>query len=183
MVHDESGQRFVDVDALGTRSLGLYGFGVTVFALIKEAGYEIDRQRDDNPALGPGLIEQSVVGARIIPVRADDSKNPSNRTVSVRTAGAGSGPTAVPLPTGARRVKIYALDGVAAVGTHSLSFATVDPLDTTAPILGSQGAIDFLTLAPTNTPIFDIPNCNAILITPGIAALPALWSFSFEVTP
>jgi len=183
MIHDESGQRFVDVDALGTRSLGMYAFGVTVFALIKEAGYEIDRQRNDNPPLGPGLIDQSIVGVRIIQVRSDDTKNPSNRTVSVATPGAGFGPTAVPIPTGARRVKIYSLDGVAAVGTHTITFATVDPLDTTAPILGSQGFVDFLTLSPAATTIFDIPNSNAILITPSIAAVPSLWSFAFEVTP
>jgi len=35
MVHDESGQRFFDVDVIGTRSFTVYAFGVTVFLLVK----------------------------------------------------------------------------------------------------------------------------------------------------
>src|SRR5690606_27017691 len=81
MVHDESGQRFTDVDVIGTRSMNLYGFGVTVFALIKEDGYEIDRQRNDQIPLGPGILDQSLVGARIIPIQRNDTKNVNNRTV------------------------------------------------------------------------------------------------------
>ena len=182
MVFDESGQRFVDVDVLGTRSMNLYGFGVTVFALIKEDGYEIDRQRDDNRALGPGLIDQSVVGARIIPIRTNERKNITNRTVTITApvGGVGVAPTVVPIPPGARTVQGY-LD-LPFVGVVAIFFATVDPLDPSFPVIGNQGILDFPPTSPTRSDITDIPNSNAIVIENPAGEPARIWSFVFEVT-
>lgn len=180
MIHDESGQRFFDTDVLGTRSINAYAFGMTVFALIKEDGYEIDRQRDDNPALGPGLIDQSVVGARIIPIRTNETQNVDNRTVGIVTPMGPSDPVVVPIPPGARRVQGYLEPP--AVGPQTAFFATVDPLDPAFAVIGTQGAIDIPTLA-SSTDIYDIPNSNAIVIVPSAGDPGHRYNFVFEVTP
>lgn len=183
MVFDESGQRFVDVDVIGTRSMSVYGFGVTVFALIKQEGYEIDRQRDDNRFLGPGILDQGVIGARIIPIRSNDTKNISNRTVTITNPGGAGGarpPTVVPIPPGARSVQGY----VDVVGADAIPvyFATVDPLNSTSSIDGNQGVINFPPSPGARTDIYSIPNSNAIVIENPINSPFRLWSFVFEVT-
>lgn len=180
MVFDESGQRFVDVDVLGTRSMNLYGFGVTVFALIKEDGYEVDRQRDDNPPLGPGTLDQALVGARIIPIRSNETKNINNRTVTIRNPGPGFPPTIVPIPPGARRVQGYA--DPAGADLVPVFFSTVDPLNSTSSIDGNQGVINFPVLPGARTDIYDIPNSNAIVILNPAGQPSRSWQFVFEVT-
>ena len=183
MVFDESGQRFVDVDVLGTRSMNLYGFGVTVFALIKEDGYEIDRQRDDNALLGPGILDQSVVGARIVPIRSNDTKNINNRTVTIISPPAPAPPTIIPIPPGAKRVQGYT-EPPGADGQR-VFFATIDPLNPGPPgaaIETIQGNVDFPPTPGARTDIYEVANSNAIVILnegpqPGRA-----WQFVFEVT-
>ena len=184
MVFDESGQRFVDVDVLGVRSMNVYGFGATVFALIKEDGYEIDRARDDNPALGPGLLDQSIVGARIVPIRSNKTQNINNRTVTIQSPGSLVGippPTVVPIPPGTRTVQGYATS-VFAVTTR-VFFATIDPLDSAFPVISSQGGVDFVaTVGGGRTDITDVPNANAIVISDPVIGAPSVdWVFVFEV--
>jgi len=180
MVADESGQRFVDVDVLGTRSMNLYGFGVTVFALIKEDGYEIDRQRDDNPALGPGLLDQSIVGSRIVPIRSNQTQNPCNRTVSIINPAGNFPDTILPIPPGARRVQGYT--DVPGADNVRVYFAAIDPLDQTSKD-GIQGTIDFPPTPSARTDIYDIPNSNAIVIENTVGRPSRRWTFVFEVTP
>ena len=182
MVHDESGQRFVDVDVLGTRSMNLYGFGVTVFALIKEDGYEIDRRRVDNPPLGPGILDQSVVGARIIPIKRNDTKNINNRTVSIISPAGRENVTVLPIPPGARTVQGYT--NAAGADAVLVFFATIDPLDPTAgAVVGTQGVINFPPAPLTHTDKYNVPNANSIVLI-NIADEPLRgWIFVFEVTP
>ena len=182
MVHDESGQRFVDCDVVGTRSMNLYGFGVSVFALIKEDGYEIDRARDDNPPLGPGTLDQSVVGSRIIPIRTNDTTNIDNRTVTILSPGsAPAAPTILPIPPGANRVQGYTdIPGADAI---EVFFAIEDPLAPKTGNLLSQGRIDFPPAPGTRTDIYDVPNANVIVIENPVGSPPRRWSFVFEVTP
>ena len=180
MVFDESGQRFVDVDVLGTRSMNLYGFGVTVFALIKEEGYEIDRQRDDNRPLGPGIVDQGIVGARIVPIRSNDTKSINNRTVTIISPTGPAEPTIVPIPPGAKRVQGYTSPPGA--DTQSIFFATVDPLNPGTAIDTSQGSIDFPPTPEARTALYDIPNANAIVIINGGGDPGREWVFVFEVT-
>jgi hypothetical protein len=180
MVFDESGQRFVDVDVEGTRSMSLYGFGVTVFALIKDGGYTVDRQSNNNPLLGPGLVDQSVVGARIIPIRSNETKNINNRTVTIRVPGIPAGSASVPIPPGARTVQVFALTPTPPAVL--MSFATIDPLDTGNPTIGSQGLLVFKSAVSGSSDVYRVPNSNAILITP-LNAFTSFITFVFEVTP
>ncbi len=182
MVSDESGQRYQDFDVVGTRSVILYGFGVTVFALIKADGYEIDRSRNDNPSLGPGLLDQSVVGSRIIPMRTVYSAPISNRTTSIISTGNNTA-TVMPIPPGSRRVQIYVDPPDPSADLVNVSFSNEDLLNVlTAASPGRQGVIDFP--APGNrSSIYNIPNSNSILIQEPAATPSRIWTFVFEATP
>lgn len=186
MVSDESGQRFVDADVCGTRTFNLYGFGVTVFALIKEDGYEIDRQSDNNPVLGPGLLDQSVIGSRVIPISANATASPANRTVTMTTNSGDR--VSVPIPTGARRVQGYVNIPNPEADAITVNFSMEDPLNI-PPIGvgvfgGRQGKIDFSDGALNRTSIYDVPNANCIVIEhPGVGGFRREWVFVFEVIP
>ena len=181
MFHDESGQRFIDVDAVGTRSINVYAWGVTVFAMIKQVGYEIDRQVDTNAAL-TGMVDQSVVGARIIPIRSNFTQNVNNRTVTVNQP-ADIVRYTVPIPPGAKTVQIYSIDGAARYAEFSVRFEEADPL-----ALGVSAAIATLgEIDPepgkAMSAVYQIPNANSIVLTRIAGANPALWSLVFEETP
>lgn len=179
MIFDESGQRFVDVDVIGTRSMNFYAWGVTVFALIKEDGYVINRQVDTNAALGPGLIDQGIVAARIIPLQRNETNNVNNRSVTVRTPS-GASTTVVPIPPGALTVQGITSPSTPAAAHVLVNFFNMDPLDPLFGVFGAMGNIDFLT---TQSDLQVVPNANAIVIFT-FAANPIFrnWSFVFGVT-
>ncbi len=182
MVADESGQRFFDVDVIGSRTVNVYAFGVTVFALIKDEGYEIDRQTDTNPALN-GMVDQSIIGARIIPIRSNQTQNPNNRTVTIsHPGGAVRNLVLVPIPPGAKTVQVRCLDGALAFRTYTVSFIDADPLSPGASgAVGGQGIID-PDPAKAASSIYRIPNSNLISFANNVPA-PSLWSIVFEETP
>lgn len=184
MIHDESGQRFFDVDVVGTRSFNFYGFGVTVFALIKEEGYEINRQVDTNQTFN-GLVDQSVVGARIIPIRTNSTQNPNNRTVTIARSAA-EVTVYVPIPTGAKEAQVFCIDGAAVFSASLVRFVTADVLSlggvSVAGVNGSQGAID-PEPGKSHSSIYRIPNANAIQISAPIGNPTSLWSIVFSETP
>jgi len=185
MIADESGQRFFDVDVVGTRSINVYAFGVTVFALIKDEGYEIDRQSDDNPAFD-GMVDQSIIGARIIPIRSNQTQNPNNRTVTIsHPGGIVQSVALVPIPPGARTAQIRCLDGPAAFDAYTVSFIDADPLSAgTSGALGGEGIINRETVkATSSSTIYRIPNSNLISFVNVMGAPPTLWSVVFEETP
>jgi len=181
MVADESGQRFFDVDVVGTRSVNVYAFGVTVFALIKEAGYEIDRQTDNNPALD-GMVDQSIIGARIIAIRSNQTQNPNNRTVTISHPGGVPNVVLVPIPPGAKTVQVRCIDGATIFGGYTVSFLDADPLSPgTSGAAGGQGIIDPDPGKATSS-IYRIPNSNLISFVNNVVD-PSLWSIVFEETP
>lgn len=183
MVFDESGQRFFDVDVLGTRGINAYAWGITVFALSTQNSYIIDRQ-NQTPGVNPplsGLLEQSLIGARIIPIRVNNTRSVENRSVSVVTPG-GQNTTVIPIPPGAKRAQLYSLDGTAVLADYEWEFEKIDPLNPDAAANGSLGTIDFFPASAS--PIYDVPNANAIVGRSIAADSPsALWNAVFEVTP
>lgn len=182
MVNDESGQRYFDVDAMGTRSLILYGFGVTVFALIKADGYEIDRSRGVNPSLGPGLLDQSVVGSRIITMRTGYSTPIANRTTTIIGLGDNSR-TVMPIPPGSRKVQVYPFPIDPASDNVVVHFSNEDLLNPSTVLSpGRQGIIDFPAPGARSS-IYDIPNCNSIVIREPAGVAGRQWSFVFETAP
>lgn len=178
LVEDESGGRFVDADVIGTRSLNLYGFAVTVFVLIKDSGYEIDRQVEQ-PGLGPGFIEQTVVAARIVSLMRNDRKNHDNRTITIAHPG-GDVDYNVAIPPGAQRVQIYSIDGIAPLPTYFFSFRTSSLYAPEGTVNTNAGSINF-NPGQSRTSIYDIPNANIIRVN-AVGAPASLFSFTFEVT-
>jgi len=188
MVHDESGQRFFDADVIGSRSFSLYGFGVTVFLLVKPGGYEVDAQNPGSviPFTGNGLgVEDDLVGARIVGLFSNRSNSVQNRSLSITVNPAdfaGVAPRIVPIPPGARTVQIFSHDPLPAVdwllqfwygGASSAGGSRPD-----------VGIIDWEPVGLARTSIITIPNAPSIAITP-TNPLAAARSFSlvFEVEP
>ena len=182
MVFDESGQRFFDVDCVGARTLNLYAFGVTVFALIKEEGYEIDRQNPTPPEQFAGLLDQSILGGRIIPIRTNFTENPQNNTVTAAVS-----PTdlilIIPIPTGANSVQVFCSDGNAAFLNFGVQFTDIDPI---APgVSGANGAQGTIEPQPgqSHSSIYRIPDCNAITALRLQDSALSIWSFVFSEVP
>lgn len=188
MVHDESGQRFFDADVLGNRSFNLYGFGVTVFLLVKPEGYEVDAQNPGSltPFTGNGLgVEDDLVGARIVGLFSSRSESVQNRTLSITVDPsdfAGVAPRIVPIPPGARTVQVFSHDPLPAPdwllqfwygGASSAGGSRPD-----------VGILDWEPVISTRTAIITIPNAPSIAIIPTNPLAPARsFSLVFEVEP
>jgi hypothetical protein len=180
MVHDESGQRYFDVDCLGTRSLNLYGWGVTVFALINEEGYEVNRQGAEQEQF-IGLLDQTIVGARVLPIRSNFTQNPQNRTVTVNFVPPDAA-FVVPIPPGSKRVQVTCLDGPARFLENAVTMQNIDPINSGAS--GTNGAMGRILPEPgkPSSPIMRVADANTITVL-RITQNPTLWSFVFEETP
>lgn len=185
MVHDESGQRFFDADIIGNRSFSLYGFGVTVFLLVKEDGYEVNFQNPDSliPLTGnAGGVEDDLIGARVVGLFSNRTESIQNRTLSVSIDPAATGPNAViiPVPPGSRKVQIFT-DPTPVVADWRLEFYYGRALDSGAP---GVGVID-INAGQAKTDIIDIPNAPSIAIRPLNPGATPITNFFlvFEVEP
>ena len=187
MVHDESGQRFFDVDVLGNRSFSVYGFGVTVFLLVKTGGYEVDAQ---NPGANAALdgnsvgVEDDIIGARVLGIFTNRTESVENRTLSIRIdpTNFGGAPLEriVPVPPGARRVQIFS-DTPLPGPLWEVEFWYGRGLSGARP---DVGIIDFNALQ-SRTSIIDIPNAPSISFRPLNPAVTPTTVFTlvFEVEP
>lgn len=189
LIHDESGGRFFDADIIGNRSFSIYGWGATVFLLVKQNGYEVDEQNPDaNLSLdGNGTgVEDDLIGGRIVGIFTNRTESFQNRTLSITIDpsqfGAQSLPRIVPIPPGARRVQIFSTAPTPAA-LWQLDFWY-------GRSLGGGGArpdvgrIDF-NAGQSRTSIVEIPNAPSIAITPTNPGVTPITSFSlvFEVEP
>ena len=182
MIHDESGQRFFDVDVIGTRSFSVYAFGVTVFLLVKPPGYEVDEQNPDSliPIDTAGLgVEDDIVGARIVPIFTNRTENIQNRTISITIDSVDR--RIIPIPPGARRVQIFSNEPLPEALPWLVQFWTGRGAFASRPDLG---IIDFQP-GQSKTAIIEIPNASAISIGTLINPPPVPTGFTliFEVEP
>jgi len=183
MVHDESGQRFFDVDVIGNRSLSVYAWGVSVFLLVKPDGYEVDAENpDSNEILDSGFLgfEDDVVGARVVPVFTNRKENLQNRTISITIDTANPpGPIEriIPIPPGARRVQIFSNEPDPGAVPWLVQFWYGRAAGGTRPDLG---IIDWEP-GQSRTPIVDIVNSSAIAIQPRGPAPATGFTLVFEV--
>jgi hypothetical protein len=192
MAFDESGQRFYDVDVLGNRSLDIYAWGVTAFILVpgnnyegvpEQSGYEVNTQNGGIAVPQTqleGLVEDSLIGVRIVPIVINSTQNTENRTITVVTPG-GAGvvaPTRVPIPPGTLRVQVLCHDGAAVAALYTLQFDAGD--DGTFLGRSDLGLLEF-NPGQARTDLMLVPNAAQIIITPpndpGIVG----WSFIFVV--
>ena len=189
MVHDESGQRFFDVDVIGNRSFSIYAWGVTVFLLVKPGGYEVDEQ---NPGANATLtgndlgVEDDLIGARVVGIFTNRTESIENRTLTIRidpsAFGGGALPRVIPIPPGARTVQIFSHEPLPGPDFR-VDFWYGRGLSFLGPGLPGVGRIDF-NAGQSRTSIIEIANSPSIAITPLNPAAP-ITSFSlvFEVEP
>lgn len=183
LVSDESGGRYFDVDVMGARSFNFYAFSVTVFVLLKEGGYQVDPTVDASlqEPLGPGVVENAIVGARIVPIFQNQTQNTDHRTVSLDHPGGNSVGRNIPVPPGATRVQLFNTDGGGVPALYTYEFVSGNPFTATDDSNTSVGAIDFIP-GLSRTQIYDIPNANQIRVRSGAGATPATqFSAVFEV--
>ena len=179
LVHDESGGRFVDVDVIGTRSMTVYAYGVTVFLLIKPIGYEVDPSNSGNnePLDSRVGYEDDLVGARVLPIATNATQNRDQRTITVLTDEV-LGRTYVPIPPGALTVQVINHDSAADAAVWDVRFTYNRILP---GVRGDLGVIDMIP-GLSRSPIMEIPNAPAIFFdaAPGIPS--SQWSLVFEVS-
>lgn len=182
MVHDESGQRFYDVDVIGNRSLNVYAWGVSVFLLVKPDGYEVDAQNPDGnlEIISDVGVEDDIVGARVLPVFSNITENQQNRTITITIDPADSlAARIIPIPPGSKRVQIFSNEPDPGAVPWVLQFWTGRAALGTRPDLG---VIDW-QIGQAKTAMVEIPNASAISILPNGAAPATGFSLVFEVEP
>jgi len=189
-VHDESGSRFFDLDILGTRSLQIYAFGVTVFILtpryvdgngdVIDIGYEVDQQNESSfRPLGPGTVEDSLCSARIIPSFQNATQIEDNITRTVTIAENSTG--FIEIPPGARNVQIRTAFTPAAdiAAGYIITFAVRSTFLPTP----AQVSLGQISLVPgTNaTEVVKVPNARFILFSSPPDSGAVTWVATFDV--
>jgi len=128
LIQDESGGRILDVDTLGTASIDVYAFAITVFALVPENFYSVNTTSaqiipPNNPSR-TGLVVDSMFGARIIPISLNSTSLTKQTTRRVRLEGGASDIVAV--PPGSRLVEVIAPTPAIAAATTASFVPTID---------------------------------------------------------
>ena len=184
MIHDESGQRFVDFDVIGNRSVNFYAWGVTLFILVKPEGYEVDAQNPGEPLpFNEYGYENDAVGCRVLPVLSNITENPQNRTVSVSINGAVDVGVRriVPIPPGARMLQIFSNEPNPGAVPWECEF-WMGRSNSSALANPGLGVIDWVP-NESKTEIVTIPNASAVAIRPLAATVETGFSLVFEVQP
>lgn len=190
MIHDESGGRYVDVDIIGTRSLSFYGFSATVFIMIPgtTGSYEVSQSTPANNTQLTGLVEDAMVGARVVPYAFPRNNfDPNITTVSVCHDGTAEESCIVPIPPGSRTVQVLNIGTEANQQNYTLRFDTgPDGVDTATAFAGITFSMGPIVINGTTflSEIIRIPQpSNQIIITSGAGDVDATqFDFMFNVT-
>ena len=185
-VYDESGSRFYDVNIHGTSSFSFYGWGVTTFILLPtlngvSQASEVDVQ---NPALTPdtpGLHENTLATGRIIPTFQNVTQITDQVTrTTTAPSGVVGGFGVLPIPPGARAVRIRANVGVAPGALspgYEINFAV-------APGAGRPLSLGHISLLPgrLESSLVAVPNATFIAFRAVAPADPEVeWIATFIV--
>lgn len=190
LIHDESGGRYFDVDVLGNRSFDVYAWAVTVFILVPgnvgtdQGGYEVNRGSGGNlpqQALS-GLVEDSIVGARVVPIAINSTQNEDQRTITIVTGNAAD--TRVPIPPGAKTVQIFSHEVLGDAQNYRIFFDAGN--DGTFVGRSDLGVIELNAATRSSDPVL-IPNAVQIIFEPFPGPIPPApppangWSLVFTV--
>ena len=183
MIHDESGQRFWDTDCIGTRSFDVYAWSVAVFALVPVQGYEVTTgsllKDPNNNAQLTGLVQDSIIAARVVPIALNTTNNIDQRTICVGLNGSVGTSATVPIPPGAKTVTIINHGRVASEQLYRIDFDAGGPRGTAATT--AMGAI-ILDPVTFRTPPINIPNSTKISFQPVGGAAATSFSLVFDIT-
>jgi len=180
LIQDESGGRILDVDTLGTASIDVYAFAITVFALVPQNFYSVDTTsaqiiQPNNPSRN-GLVVDSMFGARIIPISLNGTSLPKQITRRVRLGAAAS--DIVAIPPGSRFVEVVAPTPAIAGATTASFVPTIEPAVFAASGI-TLGQLSFIA-AESTTRKQMIPNALGILLANG-SGVAANYQLTFEV--
>lgn len=193
MVFDESGQRFYDVDIMGNRSIDVYAWGVTAFILApgnfyegipQQAAYEVNTQNGGQPipqTAFEGLVDDSIIGVRIVPIVINSTQNTENRTIAITTPGQII-QTRVPIPPGTLKVQVICQEGATTAADYLIRFDAGD--DGTFAGRSDLGIID-INAGQSRSDVVLVPSSSQILFDyvgadpPGPGAVG--WSIIFVV--
>lgn len=181
LIQDESGGRLIDVDTIGTASIDVYAFAVTVFALVPENFYSVNTTsaqvlQPNNPTR-TGLIIDSMFGARIIPISLNGTSLAKQVTRRVSVLG-GGGSEIVPVPPGARNVEVTT-DTVAEAGNTTVTFVPVNNIAVFAAAPIVLGRASFIA-GETTTRKQYLPNAMGVRIVNTNAGV-TNYQLTFEV--
>lgn len=182
LIHDESGGRYFDVDVLGNRSFDVYAWAVTTFILVPDGAYEVNTTPGITPqaqATFEGLVEDSIVAARVVPIAINSTQNEDQRTITTVVGNAVS--TRVPIPPGAKTVQVISHEALAGAPNQGFRIFFDAGDDGTFVGRSDLGEIDLNPGTRSSDPIF-IPNAVQIIFEP--VAPPAVsngWSLVFTV--
>lgn len=194
LIQDESGGRYFDVDVLGNRSFDVYAWAVTTFILVPgnfgtdQGGYEVLRVPTPpgagvNPAplqQLSGLVEDSIVGARVVPIAINSTQNTDQRTITILTGNIAAGATRVPIPPGAKTVQVISHEVLGPAQNYRIFFDAGD--DGTFVGRSDLGIIDLNPGTRSSDPVL-IPNAAQIVFEPFAPDPPPIngWSLIFTV--
>ena len=191
MVFDESGQRFYDVDIMGNRSIDVYAWGVTAFILApgnfyenvpQQAAYEVNTQNGALPTpqtAFEGLVDDSIIGVRIVPIVINSTQNTENRTIAISTP-AQVIQTRVPIPPGTLKVQIICQEGALVAADYLIRFDAGD--DGTFVGRSDLGIID-INVGQSRSDVVLVPSSSQILfdfVGAGVVSVVG-WSIIFVV--
>jgi hypothetical protein len=167
MIHDESGLRYFDFDVIGTRTFDVAAYAVTIFVLLPTNGLELS-QLDPNaltvagtPAVFAGILQDAMVGARIVPAPFEplERRIQQTQTISMAIGGAVG---RMPIPPGARTVQLLSQLTTSGALSYEILFEAVSSIDTDpSAALATLGpiVIDPVTF---RSDIIEIPNAATI---------------------
>lgn len=189
MIHDESGLRYFDFDVLGSRSFDVSAYAVTIFILLPNNGYELSalnptaQASDGTPLLFDGILQDAVVGARVVPSAFNPLERRIQQTQSISLGGAVA-VARMPIPPGALTVQLYSQGRTALDLAYAIDFEAVSPTDTdpsAALALLGPIVIDPVTF---RSDVIEIPNAATIAFR-GTVGPPSPNSFTaiFTVDP
>ena len=198
LIQDESGGRYFDVDVLGNRSFDVYAWAVTTFILVPgnagtdQGGYEVLRVPTPpgatvNPApLQPlsGLVEDSIVSARVVPIAINSTQNTDQRTIVIVAGNVANGPTRVPIPPGAKTVQVISHEALLPLPAVNQGYRIFFDAGDDGTFAGRSdlGLID-LNPGTRSSDVVLIPNAAQIIfapVDPGLGPVNG-WSLIFAV--
>lgn len=196
LIQDESGGRYFDVDIMGNRSFDVYAWAVTTFILVPgnggtdQGGYEVLRVptppgATTNPAplqTLSGLVEDSIVAARVVPIVINSTQNEDQRTITIVTGDVANGLTRVPIPPGAKTVQVISHEALSAAANQGYRIYFDAGNDGTFVGRSDLGLIDLNPGTRSSDPVL-IPNAAQIIFDPFDPGLGAIngWSLIFTV--
>jgi hypothetical protein len=158
---------------MGNRSIDVYAWGVTAFILApgnfyegapQQAAYEVNTSNGGQPTpqtAFEGLVEDSIIGVRIVPIVINSTQNTENRTVTLVRPGADVLTSRIPIPPGTLKVQVICHEDATIAADYLIRFDAGD--DGTFVGRSDLGIID-INAGQSRSDLVLVPSSSQILI-------------------